>query len=452
MEPWLGVCHLYRKTGETREDFTAIVAVFCASREVYDVTISEFAVKQGYNLLWSEEVHPAGQWVARHPKERNAASLARAVYGNRLVEFGTLRATGAEGKAEQPENYLIIEKIENIEPLDLQFGVNHRKTVPESLYEPLFGQPEPTEAELTQYGSIEAMPPMRTYAILDAAKMPYLLTGFLENSGLLSQSLFQGVTAEELKEHSPYLVELTDDNDFTAKLLTGAKGVNGLWEKDLGIYIRSRSEFSELRQHFRKITRVQDNKGQWFLWRFWEGPSLVEYLTLTEKNDQSKAYYLFVRDNVVMVHSFYVLSPRGSSKIHVGKFPELENTDTGIADMRVLKFISLKTSVRIFLDNYLELECIERSDIDYDSKMDKALNVAIRYHKHGFRSNYHIGSFVYWSTALDGDFETQEIKAISENTRISVSERFVLMAWEIKRLHGNKVRNYRGRRNRVLSA
>lgn len=108
--------------------------------------------------------------------------------------------------------------------------------------------------------------------------MPYLLTSLLKGSGLQYQSLFQGERAQELKERAPYLVELREDNDFTLRLMTGSKGINGLWDKELGIYIRSRACFAELRKHFRKFTRIQDQQGKWFLFRFWEPCILRDYL------------------------------------------------------------------------------------------------------------------------------------------------------------------------------
>ncbi|OKH87245.1 DUF4123 domain-containing protein [Thalassospira sp. TSL5-1] len=200
-----------------------------------------------------------------------------------MVELGPILAVDVDNKPKQG-NYLIIEEIADIKPLDLQFGVYPRKTVPDSLYETLFGQPDPTEAEIAHYGSAAAVPPMRTYAILDAAKMPYILTGFIESSGLPAQSLFQGETAEKLKEHSPYLVELTEDNSFTARLLTGSKEINGLWEKELGVYVRSRAEFKEVRRHFRKFTKMQDMEGKWYYFMFWEPSMLVAAVRLIADN------------------------------------------------------------------------------------------------------------------------------------------------------------------------
>ncbi len=94
--------------------------------------------------------------------------------------------------AATPTDLLTIETIDDIEPLDAQFGVHPKKTVPDILYAPLFGQPEPTEAEIAAAGGDPAnIPPMNLYAILDAAKVEGLLE-LLENSELEHRCLFQG--------------------------------------------------------------------------------------------------------------------------------------------------------------------------------------------------------------------------------------------------------------------
>ncbi|MDA7423009.1 DUF4123 domain-containing protein [Tritonibacter multivorans] len=116
---------------------------------------------------------------------------------------------------------------------------------------------------------------LRTYALLDAAKMPYILTSQLAASGLRYQSLFQGPTSEDLKERAPHLVELEKDNALTQKLFTGTKGVNGLWAKELGLFLRSEVGFDTLRKHFRKFTRFRDADGKWMLLHFWD-PSFAE--------------------------------------------------------------------------------------------------------------------------------------------------------------------------------
>jgi len=164
---------------------------------------------------------------------------------------------------------LSIETIEGAEPLDDQMGVYPTKKVPDALYEPLFGQPEPTEAEIEHYGSREAVPLMRTYAILDAAKAMFL-PDKLNTSGLEYRCLFKGDAFDELKEVAPWLVRLEDENGFTTELFTAGTPPWYLWDKEPGIYIRSRAKFDEMWRHFRKFTRVQNRSEKWYYFRFWD--------------------------------------------------------------------------------------------------------------------------------------------------------------------------------------
>lgn len=295
LQPWLGICHLTKLEGEIRESYQAIAAVFCAEREDYDKLLHQFLEPKGYNLLWSEEVHPAGQWAARHPVERNAAEMARTVHADHTVEIGNLKAVSKNvEKPEEEQPYLIIQEIKDVEPLDLQFGAVERKSVPDALYDPFFGQVEPTEAEIAYYGSVEAVPPMKIYAILDAAKVQFL-TSYLERSELYYKCLFKGSSAEELKDVAPYIVELTDDNEFTRNLFTSAGMPSNMWDKEAGIYIRSRATLDELWRHFRKFTRIQNDSGKWFYFAFWE----PRHLTSALSGFTPEQLYLFLNRDLI---------------------------------------------------------------------------------------------------------------------------------------------------------
>ncbi len=57
------------------------------------------------------------------------------------------------------ELHLKIQTVEGVDPLDAQFGIDTPKTVPDALYEALFGQPEPTEDELATIGDDPAKIP-----------------------------------------------------------------------------------------------------------------------------------------------------------------------------------------------------------------------------------------------------------------------------------------------------
>ena len=293
LEAWLGECHLRARDGVV--DYQCCAAVWADSAEAFRSRLAEHVAQIGYGVFCVGDILPAPEYLARHlSTARETSPLARAVNPAHLVELGKLGAMGGDGAPTGPTVNLCIETLESVEPLDMQIGVWPRLNVPEALQEPLFGQPEPTEAEIARYGNFEAVPSMKTYAILDAAKLPNLLTGLLEASQLQYQSLFQGEAQGELKEQAPYLVELKEDNSFTRQLFTGPEGVNGLWDKELGIYIRSRAPFADIRKHFRKFTRVQDEDGKWFLFRFWDSKVSRFYLeNIDAQRSHGKLRYIF---------------------------------------------------------------------------------------------------------------------------------------------------------------
>lgn len=180
---------------------------------------------------------------------------------------------------------LQIETIDGVEPLDAQLGVTEFKTVPDALYEPLFGQPDDTN--------------LHTYAILDAAKVPNL-PELLEVSGLEHRCLFKGDAYDELKDVAPWIVQLADENNFTRNLFTRSDAPWHVWDNEPGIYIRSAASLGDLWKHLRKFTKLQDEQGKWFYFRFWE----VEFLKTAAAFDSYFTRQLFnsvFTDGVVLL-------------------------------------------------------------------------------------------------------------------------------------------------------
>ena len=208
---------------------------------------------------------------------------------------GTKAIASEESTEEQ--SALKIETLEGIAPLDGQFGVYPHKTVPDKLHALLFGQPERSEEEINHYGGEDHVPPMKLYAILDAAKIktPGLRTR-LDTSGLDFACLFTGQDYEELKDSAPYLVELKEDCNFTRILFTHDPKMPDellsvhLWHKEPGIYIKSQAGLIELGQHFARFIRVQDENGKRYLFRFWEPSVLRELPEILEKNNAEKFF------------------------------------------------------------------------------------------------------------------------------------------------------------------
>lgn len=181
---------------------------------------------------------------------------------------------------EEADPILQIETIGGVAPLDTQIGVFPKKTVPDVLYDVMFGQHEPTEAEIkAASGGISAESPMQAYAILDAAKV-INLPELLENSGLEHRCLFKGDAYAELKNVAPWIVRLEEGNSFTRNLFTRSDAPWHLWDSEPGIYARSSGTLEDMWRHFRKFTRVQDEKLGWLYFRFWEADYLLAYLNV----------------------------------------------------------------------------------------------------------------------------------------------------------------------------
>ena len=290
-QTWLGqsyVVYTHQATQQNnRPSHRVIAAAWCETEVDFDEALRLHLIPLGLTLLYSQDAQPADQGLTQFtdPKDQaEAQRLTEKIGPDQTTAISYLYAVEPE-TATETESYLKIDTLEGIEPLDGQVGVYPRKTVPDKLYEPLFGQPEPTEEEIERYDSKENVPPMKLYAILDAAKVKTPgLRMMLRTSGLDFACLFTGQDYETLKDSAPYIVELKEDNSFTRTLFTYDPNFPEehlsvhLWHKEPGIYIRSRASLIELGQHFTKFVRVRDESGKSFFFRFYDPKIMRELL------------------------------------------------------------------------------------------------------------------------------------------------------------------------------
>lgn len=223
-----------------------------------------------------------------------------------------LPGTAAAVQPEPARPALQIETIEGVEPLDAQIGAFPKKTVPDALHDALFGQPEPTAAEIEAAGGDPAaVPPMQTYAILDAAKLTNL-PELLERSGLEYRCLFKGDAYDELKNVAPWIVRLEEGKAFTRNLFTRSDAHWHLWDKEPGIYVRSRGTLDAMWRHFRKFTRVQDEDGNWAFLRICDGRT---WDAIREDYNKSPFSIEILSDLLIVYRSSTSLSSRHFSML-----------------------------------------------------------------------------------------------------------------------------------------
>jgi len=92
--------------------------------------------------------------------------------------------------------------------------------------------------------------------------------------------LFQGAARDELRDVAPWIVELNPTADLTRALLSRDDRDPPwfLWDKEMTIFLRSSETLENVRRHFRKFTKVQDEDGKVFYFRFYEPEILPGYL------------------------------------------------------------------------------------------------------------------------------------------------------------------------------
>lgn len=351
-------------------------------------------------------------------------------------------------EAEQP--VLQFDTIDGVEPLDAQFGVFSKKTVPDVLYDALFGLPKPTANGIETTGSdVLVKRPIQTYAILEAAKimnLPELLT----DSGLEHRCLFKGDAYDELKDVAPWIVRLEDGNGFTRSLFTTGDAPWHLWDAAPALYLRSRGALEQLWKHFRKFTRIRNEAGKWFYFRFWEAGCLIDYLRFAESSGASDLRPLFGIDpenpSLPLVRAYI---SAGADSARVCAMPRMSGHNAEVRikiDMSILRFLAVRSHAHRFAESFFEGAGASISKPHLQKAKDMAAHLTQKYHGLGFRSKYHLGSFTYWALALNADFETRtpSIQVQIRRRDTDPNDRFVVITREMKALYGPRIRNYHG--------
>jgi len=170
------------------------------------------------------------------------------------------------------QNELVTISLGRVEPLDEQFGMVPKQNVPAALQGPLF-----EEADYSSGPSTDQPQSARSYVIIDASKA-FGVVDIIEGSGLPYRCLFKGVAATQRRDHAPYIVALDPLHSFTRRLFTCSAEPWHFWEKELGIFVRFHGTIDDAAFHFRKFTKIRNDAGKWFYFRFWDSACLEDFL------------------------------------------------------------------------------------------------------------------------------------------------------------------------------
>ncbi len=319
-----------------------------------------------------------------------------------------LSLAGQTVRPDAPADRLAVQTIEGIEPLDLQLGVTLKKTVPDALYDALFQQPAPTEADIAAAGGDPAgVPLMQTYAIVDAGKV-FGLTAALESSDLEHRCLFVGEAYKDLQDVAPWLVELKDGSAFTRNLFTKGEAPWHMWSAAPGIYLRTRQPFDAVWKHLRHFTRLQDEAGNWIFFRFWE-PSAANAYFKAVSSDQTRYAPWFRLNAHQWIDTYLVPDPCADSLTMFRADRLVGNTAAPVRlhapDYQVLRQERIDrdlTEMVTLMRRVFPALRRDLSDIDFDRCIRRS---ASRAQEFNIRQRAHVFRFAAWDLHAARAFE-----------------------------------------------
>lgn len=299
-QAWVGTCHFWRQRaadapadlGDYLKEYQATAVILATDLDDYKTKLGHFLTHNQCGLLHVPNAelvadfmrtHGHNETILRHVEQLTPEQPVR------LYDLLWLNEADQPAEQETPEtHYLTIETIEGIEPLDQQMGVHPKKMIPDALQSYMFNTSESPELnsdtpqaknQPKQQPEQQPSTPARTYAVLDAAKVPNL-SDLLHSSGLTYQCLFTGQAYIELQQVAPYLVELQPDCRLVSQLFTKTDDDVPwhLWDKEPGVYINARKDFPALYQHLRKFLKIRNEAGKWYFLKFWHPAASGHYL------------------------------------------------------------------------------------------------------------------------------------------------------------------------------
>lgn len=278
-EAWVGNCHFVASNGS--DEYRCMAAAWTNSTDSFRKLLIEQGAAVGYKIVWIEEALSATQHLNRHGHSQEIGRLARAVHPQNIVEFGRPTRHKAE-----PEHYEYLGRTDlSFFPLKDQSTIPSwdREWIAPKLKEILFGQ-------------TPDQPMLNTFLILDA-DLRKKVTGLFDLDediqDLPIKSLFNGKSAEQLRENAPYIIDLTlSGQAFSDNSLVSSFHKDFFtrhWDQGTGILIRTHDDLDQVRNHFRKFTRVtmEDDK-RWVYFRFYDPRILPAFIEALEENDLHK--------------------------------------------------------------------------------------------------------------------------------------------------------------------
>lgn len=222
------------------------------------------------------------------------------------------------GRASSPARGVHVKILGPASPLPPQLNLSVKKHLPDGLWQPLFGS--------VQNRDSDTAPVAGCFAILDGARVRNLAQ-MLNGAEFENICLFTGAAKDDLGDVAPWIIRLQEESNFTRRLFTQSDAPWDLWDANPGIFIRSTASIQELWRHYRKFTRLCDDNGKWYYFRFWE-PRIFAAAILNDEELKIK-YSQIIRagDSVVLRNATHWLAVSGDQISERRGVPQISRSE-----------------------------------------------------------------------------------------------------------------------------
>jgi hypothetical protein len=137
--------------------------------------------------------------------------------------------------------------------------------------------------EIVHYFDLQCEHSGQLFAVVDSARNSSIRE-LLESSEVTSQSLYEGVDAEDLDLVAPFLIEFDAKGDWFREYLTQA------WGQSWGVFFIARNGFQQVRHHLRQFLIVKDEDQKKYYFRFYD-PRVLRRFLPTSTSQQLAAFF-----------------------------------------------------------------------------------------------------------------------------------------------------------------
>ena len=194
----------------------------------------------------------------------------------------------------------------------------------------------------------------------------------------------------------------------TRNLFTQSDAPWHLWDNESGIYIRSGGTLDDMWKHFRKFTKVQDEQGKWFYFRFWEVGTIEWYLRLQDKSEAAidRFFRCAVSMIIVGVQRCTVFQLHHPVPLNTKRaINVLDNTCRAALEKSHLHKVSNDVFSRLN-------ETFEASfkGQDQDMILKVVTRCVARMFDYGFHESRHFEYFAAWELFYGSNFEQNDVR------------------------------------------